>query len=127
MRLFSQRNLFAARKDFVAAVLLVPFGHGRVLVHVFDDIAPTDSGIVRAETNLTFLRAVGNDAHFGAPKVVVEKILEPHPGDKQEVPAIRATLLDIFLAAVAADLSIVLASQSERLIELFEKLIQIKG
>src|SRR6185436_20347721 len=56
--------------------------------------------------------------------VVVEKILEPHSRDKQEVPAIRTTLLDVVLTTIAADLAVVLASQTKRLIKLLEELVK---
>src|SRR5438876_7608075 len=67
-------NCFALGVDFVFAVGLIPFGDGRVLVHVFDNLAPAYARVVRAEGDFALLRGVGNDAHFGAPEVVVEKI-----------------------------------------------------
>ena len=70
-------------------VLFVPLGERRGHVHLLDDVAPADAGVVRAEGNLAFLRGVGNDALFGAAEIVVEQILEPHAGDEQEVPAVR--------------------------------------
>src|SRR5271168_2593410 len=78
--------------DFVFAVVLVPLGNRRVLVHVFDDLAPAYARVVGAEGNFALLRGVGDDAHFGAAEVVVEKILEPHAGDEEEVPRILAAL-----------------------------------
>src|SRR5271167_2300392 len=78
--------------DFVFAVVLVPLGNGRVLVHVLDDLAPAYARVVSAEGDFALLRGVGNDAHFGAAEVVVEKILEPHAGDEEEVPRILAAL-----------------------------------
>src|SRR5262249_18004205 len=97
-----------------------------VLVHVLDDVSPTDTRVVSTEGNLTFLSAVRNDAHLGATEVVVEEILEPHTGDKQEVPAIRSALLDIAGSAITADFAVVLAGQAKRLIKLLEELIQRK-
>src|SRR5437016_6689350 len=35
--------------DFMFAVSTIPLGDGRVLVHVLDDLAPADAGVVRAE------------------------------------------------------------------------------
>src|SRR5580700_1249664 len=97
-----QIDLLAFGEDVVLAVFLVPLGDGRVLVHVLDDFAPAHAGVVRAEGNLTLLRGVGNDAHFGAAEIVIEKVLEPHAGDKQEVPRIfLAALHGIFERAVA--------------------------
>jgi hypothetical protein len=46
-------------------------------VHLFDDVSPTDPGVVRAERNLAFLGGVGDDALFGTPEVVIKEILEP--------------------------------------------------
>src|SRR4029077_14117068 len=74
--------------DLVLAVALVPLGNSSVLVHVFDDLAPADPGVVGAEADFALLRTVGNDAHLGAAEIVVEKILEPHASDEQEVPRI---------------------------------------
>ncbi len=73
-------------------------------MHLLDDVAPADAGVVRAEADFAFLRGVGNDALLGAAEVVVEQILEPHAGDEQEVPAVGAALLDVFEGAVALDL-----------------------
>src|SRR5262245_14254826 len=42
-------NAVVIGEDLVAAMLLVPFGDGRVLVHVLDDVSPTDAGVVGAE------------------------------------------------------------------------------
>src|SRR5579859_8034723 len=87
--------------DFVFAVVLVPFGDGRVLVHVLDDLAPAYAGVVGAEGDFALLRGVGDDAHFGASEVVIEKILEPHAGDEEEVPRIGlAALHGVFVGAV---------------------------
>src|SRR5690349_1225617 len=105
-------------------MLLIPLSHRRVLVHVLDDVSPTDSRVVRAEGDFTFLRAVRDDAHFSATEIVVEEILEPHTRDKQEVPAIGTAHRDVLLAAIAAHLAVVLASQTERLVKLLEKLVK---
>src|ERR1700723_2799945 len=68
-------DLLAAGKDFVPAMLLVPFGEGRGHVHFFDDVAPAHAGVVSAEGNLAFLGGVRNDALLGAAEVVVEEVL----------------------------------------------------
>src|SRR6266699_6039113 len=68
--------------NFVLPVVLVPLGHGRVFVHVLNDLPPAYTGVVRAEGNLTLLRRVRDDAHFGAAEVIVEQILEPHSRDE---------------------------------------------
>src|SRR5215475_3668196 len=79
----------------MAAMFFVPFGQGRRHMHLLDDLAPAYAGVVRAEGNLAFLSAVRNDAHLGASKVVIEQVLKPHSGDKQEVPAILAALENV--------------------------------
>ena len=81
-------HLLAAGEDLVAAVLLVPLGQRGGHVHLLNDVAPADAGVVGAEADLAFLRGVGNDALLGAAEVVVEQILEPHAGDEEEVPAV---------------------------------------
>ena len=75
---------------------------------MLDDIAPADSCVVSTETDLSFLGSVRNNAHLSATKIVIEEILEPHAGDEEEIPTIRATLLDIVLASIAADLAVIL-------------------
>ena len=81
-------NVFSAREDFVAAVVFVPLRNRRVLVHMFNDIAPANTGIVRTETDLAFLCAIRNNAHLGAAEVVIEQILKPHSRNEEEVPSI---------------------------------------
>ena len=119
-------DFLASGEDLVATMLLIPLRHGRVLVHVLDDVSPADSRVVGTEGNLTFLCAVRNDAHLGAAEIVVEEILEPHSGDEQEVPTIRTTLLDIVRGAIAADLAVVFAGQAKRLVKLLEELVKRK-
>src|SRR5437899_7859918 len=94
-------HLLALGVNLVFAVGLVPLGDRRILVHVFDDLAPADAGVVRAEGNFALLRGVGNDAHLRAAEVVVEQILEPHPCDEQEVPRVALPPLHgVFIGAV---------------------------
>src|SRR5262249_32326293 len=83
------------------SVLLVPFRNSGCLVHVLDDLSPTDSSVISTEGNLTELRRVRNDAHLCASEVVVEEILEPHACDEQEIPRILSTLLDVIHCPVA--------------------------
>src|SRR5258707_8910724 len=88
------------RVNLMLAVGLVPLGDGRVLVHVLDDLAPADAGVVRAEGNFALLRGVRNDAHLGAAEVVVGPILKTHPRDEEEVPRVGlAALHTVFLGA----------------------------
>ncbi len=115
---FGHAHLFAAGKDLVAAVLLIPLGEGGRHVHLLNDVAPADAGVVSAEADFAFLRGVGDDALLGAAEVVVEEILEPHAGDEEEVPTVLAALLDIFEGAVAFDAAVVLAGGVEGLVHL---------
>src|SRR2546421_440113 len=84
----SEINALPLGIDFMLAVRPIPLRDGRVLVHVLNDLAPADAGIVRAEGNLALLRGVRDDAHLGAAEVVVEQILEPHAREEQEGPRI---------------------------------------
>src|SRR5712692_9676779 len=67
-----QRNILAAGKDLVTAMLLVPLRNGCVLMHMLDDVAPANASIVGAETNLTFLSSVRNDAHLRPAEIIIE-------------------------------------------------------
>src|SRR4029077_18782407 len=96
--------------NLMLAVGLVPLGDGRVLVHVLDDFAPADAGVVGAEGNFTLLGGVRNDAHLGAAEIVVEKILEPHAGKEEEVPWVLAAAHGVFESAVRADAAVNLLS-----------------
>src|SRR6266478_3400364 len=107
-------------------MFFVPLSNGGVLVHVLDYVAPANTRVVSTEANFTFLRSVGNNAHLGASKVVVEQILKPHARDKQEVPTIGAALFDVLGTAVAANLAVVFSSQAEGFIELLEEFIKVE-
>src|SRR5262249_40892417 len=106
------------------AVRPVPFRNARRLVHILDDLSPADSGVVRAERDLTELGRVRNNAHFSATEVVVEEVLEPHSRNKQEVPWIVAALLDVHHRSVAGNLSVTFSRQTEGLIELLHDVHQ---
>src|ERR1051325_1255121 len=97
--------------NLVLFVSLIPFRDRRRLVHVLDDLSPSDAGVVGAEGNLTELSRVRNDAHFRAAEVVVEQILEPHTGDKEEVPRILPSSLNVRHGAVAHNLAVAPAGQ----------------
>src|SRR5262249_33720381 len=98
-----ERYVMAAGVDSMLPMLLIPLSDRSGLVHVLDDFAPTDSGVVRAERDLTKLRRIRNDAHFRAAKIIVEQILEPHSCNEQEVPRIAASLLNVVHGSIAAD------------------------
>ena len=98
LRVGGQRHgLARVGVDGVLAVLAVPLGDGRVLVHLLDDLPPADAGVVGAEGDLAHLRRVRDDAHLGAAEVVGPEILEPHAGDEQHQP-----LVGLAVAVVAA-------------------------
>src|SRR5690242_16057557 len=98
-----------AGKDLMAPVLFVPLGERRRHMHLLDDVAPANAGIVRAEGNLAFLRGVGNNALLGAPEIIIKQVLEPHARDEQEIPAIGAALPDVLDSAVAGDFAVIAA------------------
>ena len=120
MRCVGELHFLAAGEHLVTAVVLVPLCNGCVLVHMLDDVAPSDPRVISTERDLALLRAVGDDAHLCAAEIVVEEVLEPHPRDEQEVPRVLATLLDILDRAVRTDLPVILARQPERLVELLQ-------
>ena len=62
-------------------------------MHVLDDLPPADAGVVGAERNLAFLGAVRNDAHLGAAKIIIKKILEPHAFDAEHAPVVGGRVL----------------------------------
>src|SRR5687768_455212 len=72
--------------DCVTTVLFIPFRKVSGLVHVFDNLSPTDPRVVSTEGNLTLLRSIGNYTHLGAAKIIVEKILKPHALDAEDTP-----------------------------------------
>src|SRR5258707_7543722 len=82
----------------MTAVFLVPVGELRSQVHLLDDLSPADTRVVSAERNFALLRSIRDDAHLGATKVVIKKILKPHAGNEQEIPAIFPEALDPFTA-----------------------------
>src|SRR3974390_311699 len=94
-------DVLALGVNLVLAVVLIPLGDGGILVHIFDDLAPSNSGVVSAEADFALLRAVGDDAHLGAAEIVIKEILEPHAGDEEEVPRIlSAALHGVFVGAL---------------------------
>src|SRR5215510_77353 len=101
----------------MATMLLIPLRDCRVLVHVLDDISPTDSSVVGAERNLSLLRAVRNNAHLSTSEIVVEKILEPHARDEKEVPTIGPSFCNVLRTSVTANLAVILPSQAERFVK----------
>src|SRR6185312_6934297 len=121
-----QSHLLATRENFMTSVFLVPLGQRRRHVHLFDDVPPADARVVRAERDLALLRRVGNDALLRAAEIVVKQILEPHPSDEQEVPAVLAAPLNIVHGPVAGDLAVVLAADAEALVELRHHVRQLE-
>src|SRR5262245_59719180 len=70
MALVREIDVLATGKNFVSAVLLIPLCDSRVLMHVFNNVPPTNTCVVGAEGDLAFLRSVRNDAHFSATEIV---------------------------------------------------------
>ena len=124
MRRIIEVDFFASSENLVTPVLFIPLCDGRILVHVLNDVAPANAGVVSAETDFTLLRTIRDDAHFGSAEVIVEQILKPHACDEEEVPAVRATLLDVIFGAFAVNATVILARQAEGLVELLEQLVE---
>src|SRR5437879_10522042 len=105
-------------------------GYALVLMHILDDLPPSNTGVIRAEGNLALLRGVRNDAHFRAAEVVIEQILEPHPRDEQEVPRIALPALHgVFVGALRRCASVLrfgLLRQCPRLVKFLEEVIQLE-
>src|ERR1017187_2360174 len=101
-----EADFLTAGEDLVLAILLVPLGKRGRHVHFLDDVPPADAGIVSAEGNFAFLRGIGNNALLGTPEIVIEQVLEPHAGDKQEVPTVLPALLDVVQGAIASHLAV---------------------
>src|SRR2546423_2470984 len=120
-------DLLTLGVDFMLAVRLVPLGDGRILVHVLNDFAPAYAGVIGAEGDFALLRRIRNDAHFGAAEIVIEKILEPHAGDEEEVPWILAALHGVVKLTIRRGLAIFLLGilgERPRLVELLEQVVQ---
>ena len=125
-----QVDVLAFCVDFMLAVRLVPLGHGRVLVHVLDDLPPAHAGVVRAEADLALLCRVRDDAHFRAAEVIIKQILKPHPGNEQEVPRIAlAALHSVLVRALWGRppvLGLRLLGQRPGLVKFLEEVIQLE-
>src|SRR5947209_1929140 len=52
VRFVGQLHFLTASENFVTAMFFVPLSDGRILVHVLDDIAPSDSGVICTERDL---------------------------------------------------------------------------
>src|SRR6185503_5594453 len=77
----AERDMLAGRVDRMPPLLLEPLGGAVAGEHLLDDLSPAHAGVVGAEGDLPDLGGVRDDAHLGAPEVIVEQVLEPHPGD----------------------------------------------
>src|SRR5258706_648686 len=93
MLLGNSGNFMTGGVNRVASVFFVPLAEVCSLVHVLDDLPPTHARVIGAEGDLAFLSAVGNHAHLGAAKVVVEKILKPHTFNAEHAPDIARIFL----------------------------------
>src|SRR6266404_1916856 len=88
--------------DRVTSMLVIPLCKACGLVHVLDNLSPTNARVVSAEGNLTFLRAVGNHAHLCATEVVIKQILKPHALDTENAPDVVRIILGSSLHAIVA-------------------------
>ena len=79
----------------MTAVVLIPLRHGRILVHVLNDVSPTYAGVIGTERDLTLLSAIRNNAHLRTAEVIVEQVLEPHSSNEKKIPTVRTTLFNI--------------------------------
>jgi hypothetical protein len=58
-RIFSSRAVLTMpRENLVEAVLLVPLGERGRHVHLLDDVAPADAGVIGAEGDLALVRGI---------------------------------------------------------------------
>src|SRR5438094_10540013 len=99
-------------------VLVVPFRERGGHVHLLDDVAPAHAGVVGTEGNFTFLRGIRNNALLSAPAIVIEQILEPHAGNKQEVPTVLAPLDHVTNRAIRPDLAVAAPAPAVAVVEL---------
>ena len=95
-------------------------------MHLLNDVAPSHTRVVGAEGNFAFLRGIRNDALLGSPEIVIEQILKPHPGNKQEVPTVLAPQLHIFNRAIRTNFPVVLARRVKILIEFLQQIRQLE-
>src|SRR5437667_9068621 len=86
LRRWRQRYGFVPRVDRVTSFGFKPFYGRCVHVHFLDDFPPAQSCVVGAEGYLSHLCRVWNDTHLCTTKIVIEKVLEPHAGDKKHAP-----------------------------------------
>src|SRR4051794_30654912 len=74
-----KRQVLPLRVDGMPSLRAIPIRDARRGFHLLDDLPPANARVVGAKADLAHLRAVRDDAHFGAAEIVVEEILEPHP------------------------------------------------
>src|SRR5262249_46336319 len=107
-------------------VLFIPPGQRGRHVHFFNYVTPANAGVVGAEGYFALLGRVWDDALLGASEIVIEKILEPHSRNEQEIPPVFAASLYIFNRAILGYLSIILAGRSKGLIKLLEEVRKLE-
>src|SRR5260370_33755941 len=90
-----ERNVLTCCVNRVTSVLFIPLREIGGLMHVLDDLSPTNTRVVSTEGNLAFLSAVRNHAHLCAAEVVIEKILKPHSFYAEHSPDI-ARIVGLF-------------------------------
>ena len=119
-------HILTAGEDFMPPVLVVPFRERGCHVHLLDDVAPAHTGVVGTEGNFTFLRGIRNNALLCAPEIVIEQILEPHAGNKQEVPTVLAPLDHVINRAIRPDLAVVAPAHVVVLVEFLQQIHQLE-
>src|SRR5579864_672940 len=103
-------DAFAAGKNLMPAVLLVPLGQRGGHVHLLDNVPPSHPRVISAEGNLSLLRGVGDNALLCSAEIVVEQILEPHARHEQQVPAVAPSAQDVSHRPLTRDVAIVAPS-----------------
>src|SRR6266850_2926800 len=94
MLLRDSRYIMARGVNCMASMLFIPLTEVGRLVHVLDDLTPTNARVVSAERNFALLSAVGNHAHLSATEIIVEEILKPHALDAEDAPDVVGSVLD---------------------------------
>ena len=79
-------HLLPFGENLMTPSLLVPLRQCCRLMHVFEYLPPTHTGVVGAEGDLSLLRTVGNHTHFCSAEIVRPEVLEPHPFDTEDTP-----------------------------------------
>src|SRR5437870_13454985 len=113
-------------KNLMATMLFIPLGERSRHVHLLNDVPPAHARVVGTERNLAFLCGIRNDALLRPPEIVVKQILEPHAGDKQEVPTVLPPLHNVINRPLRPNFAVVTPSHVVVLIKLTEQVHQLE-